>query len=294
MRKIGLVVAMLCGMASGGLAAENNSVLAALTDAVPASAADAIATAPLQNDAQGVVDYTQTLIEGEELMFTMDVPYVPAQETPIVLAQADAASAGATPQPDYLLKVCDETMSTGRSTSAIRGVDPGYMLANFLNSQSDKQVVFDLASIKNITLLEGTKHGELVAGTSTSGRTAYRYDPTPNYVGEDQAVFMTEFEGKRYKIVVKLMVSLVVDYNSPLCPENPYELIKIQKPSSGSSGYDLNSISVTFADLTGSALGQTNATGIRKMGTRKMNRKMGAELFLVFNLIKKCAVQIIL
>ncbi|MBU1777642.1 MAG: hypothetical protein KJ899_13535, partial [Gammaproteobacteria bacterium] len=43
----------------------------------------------------------------------------------------------------------------------------------------------------------------------------------------------------------------------------PPELIKVNgKPVSGSSNYDLNTIPLTFADLTGSALGQTNATGI--------------------------------
>lgn len=131
-------------------------------------------TATLQTAAQGLLDYAQTLTEGEELMFTLDVPYVPAQDTPIVLAQASAASAA--PQPDYLLNYCKETESTGDPRSAMRAVDPVYMLANYLNSHSSKQVVFDLTSIKT-TLLEGTKHGEIVAGTSNYGRTAYRYAP---------------------------------------------------------------------------------------------------------------------
>jgi len=62
----------------------------------------------MQTDAQGLLDYTRTLTEaGEEIMFTMDVPYVPAQDTAIVLAQAATPAATATPA-DYLLKTCME------------------------------------------------------------------------------------------------------------------------------------------------------------------------------------------
>lgn len=42
-------------------------------------------------------------------MFAMDMPTVPAQETPIVLAQA----ADTKTQPDYLLKTCNEVPSAG-------------------------------------------------------------------------------------------------------------------------------------------------------------------------------------
>jgi len=49
-------------------------------------------TAP-DNSPQALLGYAQTLITGEELMFIMDVPAVPPQQTPIVLAHADAPSA---------------------------------------------------------------------------------------------------------------------------------------------------------------------------------------------------------
>lgn len=186
------------------------------------------------------------------------------QEAPIVLVQADAATAP--PAPDSILNVCQETASWPQfAGTAIRGIDPGYALAIALD-QANIAVVMDLSLIKNITLLEGTKHGEIVAGTSTSGRTAYRYDPTPDYVGDDRAVFMADFGGKHYKIVVNLKVSLGLDYNSPLCPENPFEFIKPTKPSSGASGIDagfsLGTVSVTFADLPGATVGQAASTTI--------------------------------
>lgn len=181
-------------------------------------------------------------------MFIMEMPAVPAQETPILLAQAGAASA---PQPDFILNDCQGTASAKEfDGTALRAIDPGYALFNALNGLAGKQVVPALTSITNITLLEGPKHGGIVAGTSTSGRTAYRYDPIPDYVGEDRAVFMADYDGKHYKIVVNLKVSLGL--NNELCPDTPYQLEKITKPSSGASSYGdfaLGTISVTFADL---------------------------------------------
>jgi hypothetical protein len=172
-------------------------------------------------------------------MFIMDVPYVPAQQTPIVLAQADTSGAGATPQPDYILKYCKETESTGDSQSAMRAVDPASMLIIYLQQYKGAGFIDD-AEIKNVTLLEGTKNGVITSGTSSYGRIAFGYDPEPEYVGKDKAVFMAEYQGVRYKIVVDLRVSLFVDEKAPVCP--PPKLIKVTKPSSGANGYDLNTI----------------------------------------------------
>jgi hypothetical protein len=190
-------------------------------------------------------------------MFIMDVPYVPAQDTSIVVAQAAAPSA--TTQPDYLLKICQETEHTSDPRSALRGVDPAGWLAVYLENRDGK--VVDLVSIKNLTMLQGTKHGKIFSEIDNVGLTAYHYDPEAGYLGDDQAIFMAEFQGKRYKIVVDIKVLDVVVENLHVCP--PPQLIKVNgKPVSGSSSYDLNTIPVTFADLSGSALGQTNTNGI--------------------------------
>jgi len=162
-------------------------------------------------------------------MLPMDMPYAPQQETPIVLAAAD-------------------------TTTAMNGVHPIGMLRTYIANRDNR--VIDQANIKNLTLLEGTKHGELVPHTSGSGIRYYMYAPTPEYDGDDRAVFMAEFEGKRYKIVVNLKVQMYVDENTPLCPQP--QLIKVTKPSSGASSYgpdyyNFASVSVTFADLNGAA-----------------------------------------
>ena len=120
-----------------------------------------------------------------------------------------------------------------------------------------------------VTLLESPIHGKLVAHTAGSERVYYMYfinDAESGYRGVDKAVFLAEFEGKTYKIVVKMTVAPVPGFgNDSLCPAPT--LIKINgKPVSGSSGYDsgydLSSISVTFADLLGGAVGQTTVNNI--------------------------------
>lgn len=217
-----------------------------LADAV--SAAD-VSDTTTQTDTQGLLDYTQSIIQGEELMFIMDVPAAPAQQTPIVLVQADTSGAGTTPQPNYILKYCKETESGGDPRSAMRSVDPAGMLAVYLERYKGAQFI-DLANIKNIALLEGTKHGEITAGVDNTGLTSYHYNPEPEYVGNDRAVFMVEYQGVRYKVVVELHVFSIVMENMPSsCP--PPKLIKVNKPASGNSGYDLNSISVTLGALEG-------------------------------------------
>jgi hypothetical protein len=175
-------------------------------------------------------------------------------------------TAATTPQPNYLLTGCAEIESTGPS-SAGRAVSPAGLLSNYLNNNSEKQIVFNLTDIKNITLLQGTTHGKIITEVDNTGLTSYGYVPEPNYVGNDKAVFMAEFKGKVYKIVINFVVSLhvgespLMEGEQPVCPEPT--LIKLNpKPALGSLGIDLGAITVTVADLPNAAVGQTTGTAI--------------------------------
>jgi len=137
------------------------------------------------------------------------------------------AATTATPQFDYILKECQETQQMGDPKAAWRGIDPGNMLAIALNRQTNKQIVFDLSSIKNISLLQGSRHGNLFAEVDNQGLTSYHYDPTPEYIGDDSATFLAEFEGKKYKIEVLIKVLIVIDINSSQCPDP--KLIKVRR-----------------------------------------------------------------
>jgi hypothetical protein len=173
-------------------------------------------------------------------MLIADVPYVPAQDTPIVLAQA--ATPSVTPPPDYIFNKCKETESTGSPRSATRGVNPVGMLAAYIENHSQRLIDRATEAAIKLTLVEGTTQGKLNPHTTRDGRLYYMYDPTPNYIGNDRAVFLAEFEGKVYKIVVELHVfegpATPGDSGASTCP--PPQLIKVTKPSSSGSSYSTN------------------------------------------------------
>ena len=219
-------------------------------------------------DAQGLLDYTQTLITGEELMFTMDVPSVPAQQTQIVQTQAATTNAGKASRPDYILKDCTEVENPSNPMSATQSVNPANLLAITLENigritaLGGDEFLAEVASIQ-IKLLEASTHGKLIPHTSKFGSTYYMYEADSGYLGDDKAVFMAEFQGKRYKIILDIHVMQFAggNDNGSSCP--PPKLIKVNgKPVSGSSGFDLGNITVTFADLAGGALGQTTGSTI--------------------------------
>jgi hypothetical protein len=173
-------------------------------------------------------------------MFFLDMPNTLPQNTPIVLAQAVAT--GSAPQWDFILNDCQETPSTGDPKSAMRAVDPAYMLKNYIQGRDNR--VVELSDIKNVSMLQATQHGKLLQGTSNLGRTTFHYDPIPDYEGTDKAVFMADYQGKRYRIVVEMHVFEVVDESASTCP--PAKLIKVTKPSSGWKSYNLNVITVSY------------------------------------------------
>lgn len=179
------------------------------------------------------------------------VTSVAANENALETAEKRGLSPIATLKPDYLFKVCSEI-----SNSSPRSVDPAGRLAVYLGNKSNRDLLNNptaLASIKT-TLMEGTMHGKLISPS-------YMYNPDPDYLGTDKAVFMAEFEGKKYKIVVEIKVLIVIDQNSSQC-DKP-KLIKVNgKPVSGSSDYNLGNITVTFADLPSGAVGQTVGNNI--------------------------------
>ena len=224
--------------------------------------ADAPTTASAESstaaDAQALIDDTQTLITGEELMFAMDVPYVPVQEAPVALMQA--ASTGASVTPDFILNSCRETEHTrDGSVSPFGVVDPAGVLRYYLVNR-DKKSELKLEDIK-FTLLTAPQHGKLKTEFDSKGLLSYAYDPTPGYLGDDRATFMAEYKGKHYKIVVTIKVLEIVDESGSACP--PPKLIKVNNKSvSDASPYQLNSFTITFGDLTGGAVGQTTGEGV--------------------------------
>ena len=188
--------------------------------------------------------------EGNRGLSPINRSYVPAQETPMVLAQTAApAGAGSAPKADYLLTDCQEIPTISEPTSAERSVDPAYALKNFLQKRRGHYI--ELSNIR-IDMLENAQHGNLYELVGPKGEKSWAYEPKPGYEGKERAVFMAEFEGKRYKIVVTIYANpFYTRADDPeYCRQAP-RLIKLNNPR---SGLDLNGVSVAFADLPGSTL----------------------------------------
>jgi hypothetical protein len=204
------------------------------------------------DDAQMVIDYANALISGEELMFTIDIPYIPPQQDTIELAQAETENR----QPDYLVKGCNPVNSDAKWGGGV--IDPITSLLSVVKESItiDSQFFSKRPSSLRgeVTLLGQVpqfKHGKLEAYTHPEDGTPYYFfKPEAGYVGKDYGTFMARFDGKYYKIVIE--VSMHPDYdeshNYPdsLCPWPLNELIKIEKPTSGENklNFDWSAVSI--------------------------------------------------
>jgi hypothetical protein len=176
---------------------------------------------------------------------------------PVVLAQA--AIPAVSPS-DYILEICEKKQSGVRESSPIARLVDYLIDKNYL----DQANPIDFPSIK-IILLKNTEHGKMTA-QADDYETYYVYTPTPtnheDYEGKDKAVFMVEFEGKRYKIVLELHIFAFAHMKNLLdftCPEP--KLIKVNaKTVSGSSDHNLGNISAIFADLSSRTFGYAQAS----------------------------------
>ena len=181
-------------------------------------------------------------------MFTMDMPYPPDQQVPVVLvADRSAASGKSTKRYDFILNDCRPVSSWDEEPdSGERYIDPVGMLINYMNNNRQSGAGIDLykdrALFRNLTLIESVKHGSIVAVEEkfkgAEDFEYFHYNPILDYKGQDSASFMVEFEGKQYKIAVDLLVEPSVGNTSfENCPKP--KLIKVNKKSiSDASGIE--------------------------------------------------------
>lgn len=229
----------------------------------------------LEPNVQGLLNYTQSVIEtGDELMFAINIPYVPVQETSIVLAEAtisrtspNTLTADGNQKPDYILNDCQEFTNHMDPSSAEHSIDPAGQLSNYYYDNYKRQI--DDNAIRASILVE-PKYGEMVERVDTTGHRAYSYNPNPGFLGTDTVVFQAEYGGKRYKIVMKLIVTTTILGNDPLCSKP--RLIKVGNQSipdvlRGDSG----DVTVSISPLDGTAVGQTTGEGVSAQITLDSN-----------------------
>lgn len=183
-----------------------------LTEANPESSA-------LQAEAQAMLGQLSQLTE--EIMVTVDVPYVPTQYTQVV---AQAESAQQIPQvitltqaagSENILQGCQD-VETMIKDSALNYLNPSSFVFKHLGYQVVNGAYNAPQSIKDgvkTSLLKLPVHGTIVP-LGTGEFHGWGYHGNAGYEGKDQATFLVEVGGKRYKVVVNYLVHEVVDQNA--------------------------------------------------------------------------------
>lgn len=212
-------------------------------------------------------------------MFVMDVPPdVPPQYAPIVVAEAKQARQE---NKERTIGVCALIESRPESReSAVNSVDVLGIVSAYLRSSEGVPVSDANFYAAKMTLLEEPKHGVL----EMDQEGAWYYVNVPNFSGSDQAAFLVEMGG--YKVSVKYFFNVMPNVpgsgeeGSPyddkrLCPNGMVWKISFDENDPTAPIYTFQHTSqltsalagvtqanLTFADLAGSALGETRGNTI--------------------------------
>ncbi len=142
-------------------------------------------------------------------MFAMDMPNVPPQNVPVMIAQASQAQPGDTTK-IRTLGVCSP--APNHDYSAENGEDPIVVAQAYMQAFENKTVAGPATTV----VLQQPKHGVLRLVTQADVGTIlpsggdpvdpaaalYFYLPDPNYVGKDSATIQVDF-GNGLKVNVK-------------------------------------------------------------------------------------------
>ena len=146
------------------------------------------------------------------MMFTMDMPDVPPQNMPVLIAQANQAQAGDV-KTLRTIGVCQPAPNQPRIYSLENVVEPKGEAAFYLRSYEHKNVADSDSS--TVTILQQPKHGVLRLVTEAdrgklfdSGAalldpdaSLYAYLPNDGYLGKDKAVVLVEIAGVKIKVI---------------------------------------------------------------------------------------------
>ena len=209
-------------------------------------------------------------------MFTVDIPYPPQQADSVLVAQSNvttkppqSAKSAPTKPPkspkiDYVLTSCEEyndiPEESERAGYYTSQVSPEVAFATYFDARRKSEV--DLSALR-ITLLEEPKHGDfyVTPKLGPGGNDYYSYFPKVGYFGRDKAVFLAQYAGKTYKIVMTLQVQASnVEARGLKYPQPCFDsrLIKVGSATLPALDYK---VALNFTNLPGTAVGETVGTG---------------------------------
>ena len=158
-------------------------------------------------------------------MFSIDVPYIPSQDSPVVLAHtsvAQIASVDAITRQkfDKIFKNCFDVENT--IGAAERPFNEFPLLPGILErlgyrwDGANYNVPPDVEAQIKSSVIETPKHGKVTLVDAKYHIWAYESDP--NYLGKDRVSFVVEANGKRFKIVLDLaVVQGINESDDPAC-----------------------------------------------------------------------------
>jgi hypothetical protein len=122
-----------------------------------------------------------------------DMPNVPPQNVPVMIAQANQAQSGNVTSARSI-GVCRPIPNGAKaSPSAENGLGPIGVARDYFYLYEHQKIVTDPATI---TILQNTKHGVLAEGSNGN----YAYLPEKGYVDKDSATFQVDFGGVKVNV----------------------------------------------------------------------------------------------
>ena len=176
--------------------------------------------------------------EGEFAMFVIDVPDLPQQYAPVIVAQTSQGR-HATEIP-RMTGVCQVVQNrTGTEIGGQNVLSPAASAVNYF-WDFEKQDMKEREAAAKVTLVQLPKHGRLVE----DGKGVYVYRPDPGYYGKDKAIAQVEIGGYQVKVVYFLQAveaDFGQDWIDMYCGPKGYQW-KISLPTTPVEPSDLRSM----------------------------------------------------
>lgn len=210
-------------------------------------------------------------------MLIMDMPDIPPQQAPIImLAQAAQPS---TKELYGTVGVCSvspkaEQMDAEKIKEGYYSLSTRAYADNIFSIKPLDHGIVDYENAE-VTVLQQPKYGTLSKDLSPGKDISYY--PDPGYIGNDKVIFLVNIEGYKIKVVYLIKVVDIKDFNANPshrgeCPKfTNWWVISSSKGDTNSLTSELDqswfnlaqsNITLTFANLTGQAVGQTSDVNI--------------------------------
>jgi hypothetical protein len=208
-----------------------------------------VADGALIADTQTLLDQFKAdlnLTQGDVTMLIPDMPNVPPQEVPVMIAQANQSQQGAT--------VVERRIGVCQPIANMPGVAPH--LGNTLDPKVLAQIYFDVYEHQKVdgtatvTVLQNPKHGILrlvteadrnilfTGGALDPADPLYVYLPEQGYLGNDSITMLVNIGGKTVKEVIYFKVvdhPVGNDGDSAICTKGPFWKISSTLDANGNS-----------------------------------------------------------